>query len=138
MAPPTHPLTSFLSDAPDACHDSTQIAELLAGQNRLLAALAQGQTVEKTLWELCALIDEHIEGVKTELSDWSYTPETHLFGRVSSFGRTRHGKRLAVWPEKYTDRDRYPLLTIVGPDPMDTNDKAVRWIAERMKIRLES
>ncbi|OIO60509.1 MAG: hypothetical protein COX57_07240 [Alphaproteobacteria bacterium CG_4_10_14_0_2_um_filter_63_37] len=62
MAPPTHPLTSFLSDAPDACHDSTQIAELLAGQNRLLAALAQGQTVEKTLWELCALIDEHIEG----------------------------------------------------------------------------
>lgn len=88
---------------------------------------------------LAKFVNEHMgDKYEAELQDWSYTPETHLFGNVSSFGRTRHGKRLTVQPKKYSDRSRYPLLEINGPDPMDTNDKAVRWIAEQMGIRLES
>ena len=86
---------------------------------------------------LAKFINEHMPKYKAELIDWSYTPETHLFGNVSSFGQTRRGKKLEVRRKK-GPYQRYADLSINGPDPMDTNDKGVRWIADQMGIRLEA
>lgn len=85
---------------------------------------------------LAKFINEHLgDKYEAKLEDWDYTPQTHLFGNVSSFGRTRHGKRLVVWPKRYQDRDRYPLVTVNGADPGDYNERAVRWLMEKMKIK---
>lgn len=86
---------------------------------------------------IAKFINEHLPEYNAELRDWSYTPETHLFANVSSFGQTRHGKKLEVRRKK-GKHERYADLEINGPDPMDTNDKGVRWIAEKMGIRLEA
>lgn len=84
---------------------------------------------------LCKFIKEHLGGkFEAKLQDWSYRSERKLFAKVSSFGQTRHGKRLVVWPKGGASCDA--VLTVVGPDPDDRNEKAVNWIAEQMKVKL--
>lgn len=87
---------------------------------------------------LAKFINKHLgDKYEAKLEDWSYTPE-HPLGRGSrivSRGRTRYGKRLVVWPKRYQDRDRYPLVTVVGPDPGDYNERAVRWLMQVMGVK---
>lgn len=97
------------------------------------------------LWDLKApqlrtlakFINEHLgDKYEAKLENWSYTPPGKIPGtRLSHPGKRREGKRLVVWPKRYQDRDRYPLLTVVGPDPDDYNERAVNWLMETMGIK---
>jgi len=65
--------------------------------------------------------------LRVDLRDWSYTPSRHLYGHVSSFGKTQEGKRLIVKDE--ADRCLVDHLTV---EPYRRNVEVAAWILENV------
>lgn len=72
-------------------------------------------------------IQATMPSLRVELTDWEYTPSRHLYGHVSSFGKTQNGKRLIVKDE--TDRCLVDHLTV---EPYRRNVEVAAWILENV------
>lgn len=64
--------------------------------------------------------------LSVDLQDWDYTPSRHLYGHVSSFGKTQEGKRLIV--KDTTGRCLIDHLTV---EPYHRNVEVAAWILEQ-------
>ena len=64
--------------------------------------------------------------LQVELKDWEYTPSRHLYGHVSSFGKTQEGKRLIV-----KDKVGRCLVDHLTVEPYRRNVEVAAWILEQ-------
>lgn len=86
---------------------------------------------------LCKFINEHLgDKYEASLRNTLFQPSHNLPGtRIRSVGKMREGKELEVWPKRYQDRERYPEVRVVGPDPDDRNEKVVEWLKRVMGVK---